>query len=184
MNELIPTLVQMKKDRLERIEKKSSDVIEKFFNKGNEIDKSEFIEVVPHAKMIMEEIKKDIGIAKKHINNITTIAIQHQSAPNVKDCEVALKNGVKITMIIEKPCNGKTLPKYTMELTKYPNFILRFIPSPSKVKLVIEDDKKLWLMTSDDDFYKSSWLVTSNRHLLALASDYFNRVLIDSSPFL
>jgi sugar-specific transcriptional regulator TrmB len=183
MNELIPTLVQMKRDNLAQIEKKSSEIIESFFSKNNESKNSEFIELVPQAKMIMEEIKKDIGIAKNHIDCITTIAIQHQSAPNVKDCETALKKGVKVTMILEKPCNGKTVPKCTIELTKYPNFTLRYLPSPSNVQLVIEDDKKLWLKTSDDNFYKSSWLVSNNRHLIALARDYFNKVKLESSPF-
>jgi DNA-binding Lrp family transcriptional regulator len=185
INELIPTLVQMKKDDIAQIEKKSSEIIKSYLSRNKKIDENhEFMELAPQAKMIWEEIKKDIGIAKNHIDNITNLANLHQVGPDVKCCEPALKNGVKVTMILEKPCNGKTVTTYTMELTKYPNFVLRYVPYPLNVQLVIEDDKKLWLKTSDDNFYKSSWLVTNNRNLIALARDYFNKVKMDSSLFI
>lgn len=184
IEKLLPILIRNKKREIAQIEKKAIELIQNHLNEKNQVEREEeYISFVPRAEMIMGEIHQSIHSAERSIDVLTPIKVQRElGCLERKYFENALKNGVTITMILEKPCKENSIPTYAKELKQYPNFILRCIPSPSKVLFVIEDDKKVWIKISNPNYCKSSWLFSNNQHIVALVRDYFDKILKDSTP--
>ena len=132
---------------------------------------------VPKLEMIIEEIHKDIRVAQESINVLASVKVRQELSPEGKYFEKALKKGVKMTMILEKPCKGKRIPTNTQELTRYSNFVIRYVPKTPKVEFVIEDNKKVWIKTSNDMWHKSSCMIINNEIIIALVRDYSDKIL-------
>jgi sugar-specific transcriptional regulator TrmB len=181
---LLPTLIRNKKMEIAQIEKKAIELIQNHLNAKSQVEQEEeYISFVPRAEIIMGDIHQGIHSAERSIDVLTPIKVQRELGRlERKYFEDALRNGVTITVILEKPCKENSIPTYDKELKQYPNFILRCIPSSSKVLFVIGDDKKVWIKMSNASYYKNSWLFSNNQHIVALVRDYFDKILKDSTP--
>ncbi len=178
IEQLLPILFQKKKDEIAQIEKQTTQLLQHSTDEKITLEQEEYIRFAPRAEMVFSEIKQDNDNAERSIDIITSIEmIKEIGHSTVKQTFLkALKKGVKKTIILEKPCGPDA-----KELTKYHNSILRFLPSPSDVFLVILDDTKVWIKTSSFGYFESSWLISNNRHIVAFARSYFKKALQEST---
>jgi len=176
INELLPILVQKKKQEISTIEKESVEILKKY-TFWPEQKKEEFILFIPRNEMITDEIKESLSNAQICIDHISSIKTLKEAGNAVNFWKEPLRRGVKMTTVTEKPSKGNSLPRRVKELTCYPNFVVRCLPSTPNVQLVIEDDKKVWIRTSYATRDKSSWLCSNNPFMIRLGREYFDRIL-------
>ncbi len=95
--------------------------------------------------------------------------------------EKALRRGVRIRFIVEKPEHINSWPKTAEILMKNPYFKVRTIPYPPTGILAIYDKKEALLATSTSgNAVGSPALWTSNPGLLAIAQEYFEQMWLTS----
>ena len=86
----------------------------------------------------------------------------------------ALKRGVNIRWITEKPQNADALPKTLQKFLKNPKFSLRFVSTLPKAKLAIFDKKEMLMgIYSECNFAESPALWSNNPAIVSIAEDYF-----------
>lgn len=186
IKELLPILIKNKKEQIAEIERKAAQLIQRFPNKkkGAELrDEEEYILFVPRVEMILEEIQRDIRSVKKSDDFLTSIEDQENIGYEKGIYLVkALKRGVKIRIVIDKPLKGKSMPKHIMELAQHPNCILRYIPEPPRCELVIQDNEKIWIKTTTKSYYQSPWLISNKPQIICIARAYFDKIFRDATP--
>ena len=181
IEQLLPILFKKKKNELEQIKKEANQTFHHPKSKKDTPEEEEYIEFAPRIEMVFESIKRDITAVRNKIDIITSTRMLMEIGSGIREpFSKILKKGVKITMIIEKICRENDLPPYFKEYCQYQNFDLRELLSPSDVFLVIHDDSKIWIKTSSESYYESSWLVSNNRHIVMLVRNYFKLVLKDA----
>jgi sugar-specific transcriptional regulator TrmB len=181
-NQLLPILLQKKKEEILAIENKTKQILESTTFKETKEREKEFILFIPRLEMITEEVYREIRIAETSIDTLTTAKVMEEASFDASFAwEDALKKGVKMTFILEKPSKKNMIPRRIKELeTRYPNFIIRYVSPAPKVMVVIEDNKEVWVKTSSGIHSQSSWLFSNNPFIIALARDYFDRILRDT----
>lgn len=85
----------------------------------------------------------------------------------------ALKRGVRIRSITEKPTNKKNVPKSLETLKKHPLYEVRFISPPAPVTMVILDKKEMNISISNPDGRSVSSLWSNNPVILGVTNNYF-----------
>jgi sugar-specific transcriptional regulator TrmB len=91
-----------------------------------------------------------------------------------KSVEEALKRGVKIRWITEKPETLPSIPKFLQVYLKHKNFEFRFVSKPLRAKIGIFDGKEVILgIFTDISFARSPALWSNNPSFAAIAESYF-----------
>jgi sugar-specific transcriptional regulator TrmB len=91
-----------------------------------------------------------------------------------KSVEEALKRGVKIRWITERPENLRSIPKFLQPYLMYRNFEVRFVSKPLRAKIGIFDGKEAILgIFMDSGFARSPALWSNNPSFVAIAENYF-----------
>jgi sugar-specific transcriptional regulator TrmB len=139
-------------------------------------------------------IPKNCGFKKTSINNIRKAQVSNdtisclkrlsQALPESSESQkIALKNGVRTRMIIDKPPNMKSISRQIWDLLEYPNFELRYTLEPPKVLGVCFDDKTASILINPSaDIWDSSVLVTSHQSFVTLFQTYFNSLWNSAVP--
>ena len=91
---------------------------------------------------------------------------------------MALENGVKIRVLLEKPENLDHLPQIVDELkAAYPNYELKFISDEPSAVIAIFDKKRVIIDTSTDtELAEKPSLLTNNPSLVSIIIDYYERI--------
>jgi sugar-specific transcriptional regulator TrmB len=182
IDHLLSIMFEKKRDEIAQVEKQASQLLQRSSNEQEPLEKDEYIEVAPRAEMIWQEIKQDIRKVKRSHDSLWSIRMWQEIGIGSREnlTKLLLERGVKVTVIVEKPNQENTLPPQITELRKYPNYNLRFLPSISEVFMVIHDDEKVWIKTSNESYFESSWLVSNNRQILRFARSLFDKIKADS----
>ena len=93
-----------------------------------------------------------------------------------QDFKKALKRGVRIRSITEKPSNEKQIPSCLGTLRKHHLYEVRFISAPAPVTMVILDKKEMNICISNPDGRAMSSLWSNNPVILELATNYFEEI--------
>ncbi len=179
LRDLVPILLQRKKSEISETEKAATKLLQ-FYGKDifEENHQEEYFMLVPRTEMVLQKIKKEIVNNEKNMKVVSTLKRAWEATSIFKkEYLEALEKGVKITYIVEKPDKKNPLPGALKILSKHPNFSLRYSPKPTKVPIVLEDDKKVWIGSQGLDYLRASHLVTNNPHLIELAQEHFDLIL-------
>jgi hypothetical protein len=126
------------------------------------------------------------GIQKAQVSNDTISSLKRlsQALPeSSKSQKIALQNGVRTRMIIDKPPNMKSISQLIWDLLEYPNFELRYTLEPPKVLGVCFDDKTVGiLMEPSADIWDSSVLVSGHQSFVTLFQTYFSNLWSSAVP--
>jgi sugar-specific transcriptional regulator TrmB len=150
-------------------------------NAQPEEEKPQFI-MIPEKKALTLRLKEPIETAQESIDSTCS----WKKFPNelgilAEAVEKALRRGVKIRFVIEKPEHTNSLPKTAQVFMKNPYFKLRTIPYPPTGILCIIDKKEVLLATSTaGSTVGSPALWTSNPSLLAIVQEYFEQMWLTS----
>ncbi len=91
-----------------------------------------------------------------------------------KSIEEALKRGVKIRWITEKPETIHSMPKFLQPYLKFRNFEVRFVSKPLRAKMGIFDGEEVILgIFIDSGFARSPALWSNNPSFATIAESYF-----------
>jgi hypothetical protein len=187
IEDLLPILIQNKKDEISLIEKETNQLIQRNATKKDRLEREEgYFRLVPQAGKALEEIRRDHQSLKRNFDSFCPLKVL-QTGGEAPGWEKALKKGVKVVEVINEQCKEKDIPNWIKQLARYPNFSLRHIPSACSsafpTECVIVDNRKVWIrINNDENFRRSSYLVTNNAQIIALARSYFDRIFQDSTP--
>ena len=175
----IPLLLNYKKEEFEKTKKEAEDLLKKYKKSGldnlNEIGDSEFI-LIPKKNAFRKSSIDNIRNAQVSNDTITSLKRLSQALPeSFKSHKVALQNGVRTRMIIEKPQNKKSIGKLMWDLMTCPNFELRYTLEPLNVLGVCFDVKTVCILTDPSaDIWNSPVLITNHQSFVTLFQNYFN----------
>jgi sugar-specific transcriptional regulator TrmB len=179
LNEALKTLLQQKTNELYSIRKKTSRLTHKFSQLTLQAaDPQE----KPCLGVVLEgdkgkKLGQAIENARKNIDAVTTWKRFKQASVLFEtQLESALKRGVTIRVITEKPPN-KTLPNWTTNaLTKKPNYFklkARQTP-PTAVTTIFDNTQTVLAFNNATDIKHGPHLWSNNLTTLALSKAYFN----------
>jgi hypothetical protein len=106
------------------------------------------------------------------------------------EAKIALENGVKIRVLLEKPSDGHKLPEIVNDLLEYyPNYKIKFIAAEPSAIIGIFDRKRVIIDTSiNAGLAEQPSLLTSNPSLVSIIIDYYERIweetpILEQIPF-
>jgi sugar-specific transcriptional regulator TrmB len=169
------TLLQQKVDENAELKEKTRKLIDDFeenFSSGTTLQENpaEFI-ITSEKSLFRKRIIKSINAAQTSKDSILTLEGFNTMLFNDKQkFKSALKRGVKFRIIVEEPEN----PQATQELLhdlKNPFFMVKYIPSPASLCMMIFDDKEVHLRMAEGAV-PSFW--SNNPNIVNLSTRYFN----------
>jgi hypothetical protein len=183
----IQTLLEQKTKELTRISQKAKQRIQKTTNTNNNTQTTSSEENQPSFGIVFEGAR-----GKKYRNAIqethqaidaTTSWIRFKQSCFLFETELkeALKRGVTLNIITEKPPNNP-LPKWiNTALTKYPNLHLKTQPNPISAVITIFDNTQTAITYNPNNHLtKGPDLWTTNPTLRMLCQTYFNTTWIQN----
>lgn len=183
LKDLLSSLIRNRRNEIAQIEREATELISRYPKDRDQTKQERELTVFfPKAGTAAEEIEKNISNVKRSINALTSIATQEtvdQTIPSGQDDPwvKALERGIKLTLIMQKPWKENKVPRKVKRYIPYPNFRLWYIPSPPVAEIIIHDEKEVWIKMAGDVFGKTSWILSNNQCIVALARDYFDRIL-------
>ncbi|MCW4046987.1 MAG: hypothetical protein NWE99_05420 [Candidatus Bathyarchaeota archaeon] len=135
---------------------------------------SEFI-LIPEREAILNRIKIANQKARKSLDIITSKERFSRAALEFFDLRMkALKRGVKIRLITEKPTNMHASIEKVLDVEKRVGVEIKYLSMPPPAVVQIIDGEEVLIMTSaKSDMAESPALWSNNPCLLALAQSYF-----------
>ncbi len=150
-------------------------------NAQPEEESPQFI-MIPEKKALTLRLREAIETAQESIDATCSWKKFPQGLNILAEAfKKALRRGVKIRFIVEKPEHINSWPKTAQVFMKNPYFKLRTIPYPPTGILGIYDKKEVLLATSPTgSAVGSPALWTSNSSLLAIVQEYFEQIWLTS----
>jgi sugar-specific transcriptional regulator TrmB len=184
----IPLLLANKEEEYKTTKKETDRLMEKFkASPSGSLEKvSDDFVLIPKKNAFMQSAMQNIQAAQ--ISNYTISSMNRFSQALVYTFELhkdALKKGVRIKVIVEKPKAGKPLNKAISDLMAYPNFELRYVASPPEVLGACFDSKKVAvLLYPSANVQDSPCLTTHHQSLVKLFLNYFDDLWHSAAPML
>lgn len=182
----ISHLLACKKEEYEETKKEAEDLLKKVeilsdnLNEGT--DENFFI--IPKRCGFRKTSIASIQKAQVSNDTISCLKRLSQALPESSESQkIALQNGVRTRMIIDKPPSMKSISTLIWDLLEYPNFELRYTLEPPKVLGVCFDDKTAsMLINPSADIWDSSVLVSGHQSFVTLFQTYFNNLWNSAVP--
>ncbi len=177
LDDTIPLLLAYKKEEFEETKKEAEKLLKKSkepTDSPNVGSEEEFI-LIPKKNAFKKSSISNIKNAQISNNTITNLKRLSQALPeSFESQKIALQNGVRTRIIIEKPQNKKAISKYIWKLMGYPNFELRYTLMPPKVLGACFDNKTVAILTDPSaDIWNSPVLCTNHESFVTLFQNYF-----------
>ena len=139
------------------------------------ISKESGFTLIPEREAVLSRIKMANQKARKSLDIITSKERFSRAALEFFDLRMkALKRGVKIRLITEKPANIHASIEKVLDVEKKVGVEIKFLSMPPPAIIQIIDDEEVLIMTSTKSgIAESSALWSNNPCLLALAHSYF-----------
>jgi len=188
IEDAVSILLNRKIRQMEKMQKEAEAVIENFkkgaYTRGLKIEeKTEFI-LIPKKIALTHRKIQSINNAEKSIDVITTLKRLSQAGPNYFiAADEALKRGVKIRVITEKPTKELELPISRKSTQKSKNNATKFRYSKQPIKNVIAiiDTKEVYIVTIPHSrLEESPALWSNNPSLIDIIQNYFEKLWNDS----
>ena len=131
--------------------------------------------LVPKKEAVIKRRRKQIEAAQTSIDAIVTFNRLRRGAFTFHEVtKKALKRGVKIRVITEKPENENAISEIIQDFMKNPSFKLRYILNSPLAVVTIYDRKEMLVTTSAlADLGESPALWSNNPSILAMAKGCF-----------
>jgi sugar-specific transcriptional regulator TrmB len=179
----ISSLLQHKTRQHAELEKKTTTLLKNLNNLGEgeakivlQEEEPQFI-VTSEMTLLFKRLMNGTKASQTNIDSIGTWeSYEGVVSHGFPDFMKALKRGVKIRSITEKPLNEKLMPICVKTLKKHPLYEVRFISAPAPVTMSILDKKEMNISISLPDGKAVSSLWSNNPAILALATNYFEEI--------
>jgi sugar-specific transcriptional regulator TrmB len=183
-------LIQRRKDEIAELQKQASKMLQHLERtRTKETFKNEPAQyvLIPEGEALLFRLKKAIKNAQSNIDFICPReAFLKGLLWAAEVYEKALRRGVKIRWIYEKPEDLNSLPECVQALMKNPSFKLRAVPNSLNMKYWIYDTKEVFIATHPKTGVAESPVLRSNNpSLVELAYNYFEIMWItamETSP--
>jgi sugar-specific transcriptional regulator TrmB len=178
LEDCLHILIERKKNEVSETQEKATKLLKTFKGKNSkntlQEEESQFI-LVPEKGAYLQKIRKVFENSQTSIDGITTLKRFRSIMPIFgEDIKKALKRGVKMRIITEKPEDENSLPEIAKALKQNPLFRVRYILTPLLALLSIIDKKEVTIVTSARaGLDESTTLWSNNPSLVAVSRDYF-----------
>lgn len=178
LDNAIPLLLAYQKEEFEETKKEAEDLLKKFKESPDNLrvkTEDEFI-LVPKKNAFRRSSIDNIKNAQISNDTVSNLKRLTQALPHsFESHKIALRNGVRTRVIIERPQNQRSISRFIWKLMAYPNFELRYTLTPPKVLGVCFDNKTVGILTDPSaDIWNSSVFITNHRSFVTLFQNYFD----------
>jgi sugar-specific transcriptional regulator TrmB len=177
IEDCISILIKRKKNKISETQKEATILLQKLKQKSSkntlEEDETRFIlfpeqAITRKKKGMLKAVRRSFDVVTSWKNPHAIMLI------GMEDIDEALRRGVKIRVIIDKPGGEKLLSDTRKHLEKYPTFKISYLPNAPKALISIYDNKEAWVCTCTSPVLKKCpTLWTNNSCLLLILQDYF-----------
>ena len=178
--EILPILVTHKKEQISQIETEVKKLVQSFqINSSQKLGvksaDTEFM-VISGRNLIIKQLREALKNTRSTVDTITTQKRFSRAIVEFSECyERALKRGVKIRLATKKHRPEKAALEIIAELSKNPNFQVRYFSSPTPAICSLFDGKEVYISLSATANMSGSEGLWSNNHcLVAIAQAYFD----------
>jgi sugar-specific transcriptional regulator TrmB len=171
----LSTLLQRKTEDAVELQKKTNELINDFKKKNTEIthqkDEPQFI-ITSEKALFKKRIAEAIDAAQKSNDVIfAQEGFQGMLFYHLQHVKRAMKRGVKIRVITEKPENQQLTQRSAQRLLKNPLFKLKYVSDQAPVYMVTFDNREVNLCIADGAV-PSFW--SNHPNIVKLAANYFD----------
>ena len=185
LNETVHILMERKTKEYAELQAKTTELIQNY--KGNNArmafqeEGPQFV-LIPKNKAVINKRRTMIENAQTSINIVTSqnrIPLWMLYLAEV--INKAMKRGVNVRLITDKPKDENSLPEFIQTCKKNPCFEVRYIPTPPPAVISVYDTKEALIITSAiSDPGQSPALWSTNPSLLVIIQDYFEIMWLKS----
>jgi sugar-specific transcriptional regulator TrmB len=179
-------LLACKKEEYEETKKEAEDLLKKCSVPSDNFyeDTNQDFFLIPKRCGFRKTSIERIQNAQVSNDTISCLKRLSQALPESSESQkIALQNGVRTRMIIDKPPNMKSISRLIWDLLEYPNFELRYTLEPPKVLGACFDDKTASILINPSaDIWDSSVLVSNHQSFVTLFQTYFNHLWSSAVP--
>ncbi len=177
IREGISILLNRKEEETSKAHDKAMELLNRRENAASNTEQkavNQFV-MIPEREALIFRLEKAFETAQNTVENVLYWRRFSQGVTIMgQSLEEALKRGVTIRNIVEKPASDSSLPKAFSHLNKYSNFEVRFCSSPPESVMGIVDRQEVFIATSTQgDAAESPALWTNNGSVLMLSLNYF-----------
>ena len=177
----VDMLIERRKKETAQLEQKSTEVVRSLIaaNEQAELtdDESQFI-IMKDLQARLIKAREKIQSVKKSVKIVTSWSFfLTYVLENVEEYIEAVKRGVNVQVVVEKPKKIGKLPKKLKTLMKHPLFQIRYVSSlpPSIVAIFDNEEVRIPIQTNTAP-WGTGVLVSNNPSLIELAENYFEVV--------
>jgi sugar-specific transcriptional regulator TrmB len=174
----ISILIKRKKNGISETEKKATILLQKFKEKNSkntlQEDESRFSLfpeqiTLQREKRVLEAVQESFDVIASWKNPHSIMFIDAEGIAE------ALRRGVEIRVIVDKPDEEKLVSDIIKPLEKYSTFKIKYLPNAPEALMSICDDKGAWVCTCTDPVLEECpTLWTNNPCLLSVLQEYFD----------
>jgi sugar-specific transcriptional regulator TrmB len=183
LENLISLLLQRRMKEFSDLREEAKEILKKNTKIGAEVSHNDYLYFSTISETVVHTVIPLLDSCESSIKILTSyIRCRQSSEVMKKSLQKAMKRGVSIQYLMEKPCETRMLPKPLKSLSTNSKFEIRYLPCSYKgVQTSVLDEKQASIVLSENqDYFKSSILCTSNPQLVKLANYYFESLWRDS----
>jgi sugar-specific transcriptional regulator TrmB len=179
-------LMEHRKQETKTITRKAQKLLRGFKNYENENTvqdyRPQFVWIAEKGPYIRKR-REEIDNAQTSVDFVTSWKRLPLTAYTFGEkAEEALRRGVKMRVVMEKPPQSSSLPRIIKKLGEYPNYNLRFILDPPLAVIGIFDRKRVILdCSSSVGLAECPALWSTNPSYLAVMQNYFEKLWMQAS---
>ncbi len=178
LKEAIAILAERRYKENKVLEQEATELISQFNQDSFDTDigenDSKFV-IINEMQARMLEIKKAMDRTQKAVRVVTRWSFfMTYTSELTEEIEQALKRGVELKFVTQKPENAETLPKAVQDLTKNPLFRIKYVRDlPSSIVGIFDNNEVNISLSSKTRPTESAFLWSNNPSLVELAQNYF-----------
>lgn len=177
----IAHLLQNKEQEQKMLHKKTAELLknlqEDAFRMEAPAEEEPQMLVISELSLLVKRLMDETNASEISIDSMGTWeSFEGITAHGLADFKKALRRGVRIRAITEKPPSEKAIPPYLKTLQKHPLYEVRFVSPPSPVTMSIIDKKELNICISTTEERSVSSLCSNNPVIVGLALNYFEEI--------
>ncbi len=176
----ISALLQHRAQEQAKLQKKTTELLkniqEEGFTQVSSAEEEPQLLIISELSHLFKKLMEGTRATQISIDSIGTWeAFDGVTSNGFADFKKALREGVRLRAITEKPPNGK-IPNYVKTLQKHPLYEVRFVSPPAPVTMVVMDRKELCICISMSTSRTASSLWSNNSVITGLAINYFEEI--------
>lgn len=177
----VSILIERKTKEVFGLQKEGDSLIQKFKESNLSVtlepDESQYI-LIPEGEVLALRLNKAIESTQKSIDIISSMKSFAKGLYfTVEELNKALRRGVKIRWVINKPEDPKSWSEIVQALTKNPHFKIRTIPNSPYVRFGVCDKKEVFMaFFPKRDVLESPTLWSTNISFVKMVQSFFDTI--------